>query len=233
MDYSIFVFHSDSGNCRGNGEFHFVFYREIVQERNTTINGGMQAIYWCEIKKIYCHQRCIKIQQDISLHQAEGRRLQMARQMLGDFHINLQSPLSHIPQWQFQQEIVQEIIQQFGPTLVRPSGMYWQSRDLSRSFGTSSISLTLSLYMECNAHSFFICKGVGSKQHMPLTRPFQGNHVKTNECVQHWQNEASPGWDGNSGGQSRDWEWNQWRPGSRIKDIMIDKEHADYYEMND
>ncbi len=42
----------------------------------------------------------------------------MARQMLGDFHINLQSPLSHIRQSQFQQGIVQEIIQQFGPTQI-------------------------------------------------------------------------------------------------------------------
>jgi hypothetical protein len=42
----------------------------------------------------------------------------MARQTLGDFHINLQSPLSHIQQSQFQQGIVQEIIQQFGPTQI-------------------------------------------------------------------------------------------------------------------
>ena len=42
----------------------------------------------------------------------------MARQTLGDFHINLQSPLSHIRQSQFQQGIVQEIIQQFGPTQI-------------------------------------------------------------------------------------------------------------------
>jgi hypothetical protein len=38
--------------------------------------------------------------------------------MLGDFHINLQLPLSHIQQSQFQQRIVQEIIQQFGPTQI-------------------------------------------------------------------------------------------------------------------
>ncbi len=38
--------------------------------------------------------------------------------MLGDFHINLQSPLSHIRQSQFQQGIVQEIIQQFGPKQI-------------------------------------------------------------------------------------------------------------------
>ena len=42
----------------------------------------------------------------------------MARQMLGDFHINLQLPLSHIRQSQFQQGIVQEIIQQFGLTQI-------------------------------------------------------------------------------------------------------------------
>ncbi len=42
----------------------------------------------------------------------------MARRMLGDFHINLQLPLSHIRQSQFQQGIVQEIIQQFGPTHI-------------------------------------------------------------------------------------------------------------------
>jgi hypothetical protein len=38
--------------------------------------------------------------------------------MLGDFHINLQLPLSHIQQSQFQQGIVQEIIQQFSPTQI-------------------------------------------------------------------------------------------------------------------
>ncbi len=42
----------------------------------------------------------------------------MARRMLGDFHINLQLPLSHIRRSQFQQGIVQEIIQQFGPTQI-------------------------------------------------------------------------------------------------------------------
>ncbi len=42
----------------------------------------------------------------------------MARQTLGDFHINLQLPLSHIRRSQFQQGIVQEIIQQFGPTQI-------------------------------------------------------------------------------------------------------------------
>jgi hypothetical protein len=42
----------------------------------------------------------------------------MARQTLGDFHIYLQLPLSHIRQSQFQQGIIQEIIQQFGPTQI-------------------------------------------------------------------------------------------------------------------
>jgi hypothetical protein len=42
----------------------------------------------------------------------------MAQQTLGDFHINLQSSPSHLPQSQFQQEIVQEIIQQFCPTQI-------------------------------------------------------------------------------------------------------------------
>ena len=42
----------------------------------------------------------------------------MARQMLGGFHITLQLPLSHIRQSQFQQGIVQEIIQQVGPTQI-------------------------------------------------------------------------------------------------------------------
>jgi hypothetical protein len=42
----------------------------------------------------------------------------MARRTLGDFHINLQSPLSHIQRSQFQQGIGQEIIQQFGPTQI-------------------------------------------------------------------------------------------------------------------
>ncbi len=42
----------------------------------------------------------------------------MTRQTLGDFHITLQLPLSHIQQSQFQQGIVQEIIQQFGPTQI-------------------------------------------------------------------------------------------------------------------
>ncbi len=42
----------------------------------------------------------------------------MARQTLSEFHINLQLPASHIQQSQFQQGIVQEIIQQFSPTQI-------------------------------------------------------------------------------------------------------------------
>jgi hypothetical protein len=49
----------------------------------------------------------------------------MARRTLGDFHINLQSPMSHIQQSQFQPGIIQEIIQQFSPAhiiLFEPPG---------------------------------------------------------------------------------------------------------------
>jgi hypothetical protein len=42
----------------------------------------------------------------------------MARQTLGDFHINLKLPMSHIQRSQFQQGVFQEIIQQFGPTQI-------------------------------------------------------------------------------------------------------------------
>jgi hypothetical protein len=42
----------------------------------------------------------------------------MARRTLGDFHINLQLPMSHIRRSQFQQGVVQEIIQQFGLTQI-------------------------------------------------------------------------------------------------------------------
>jgi hypothetical protein len=42
----------------------------------------------------------------------------MARQMLGDFHINLKLPPGHIQQSHLQQGTVQGIIQQFGPTQI-------------------------------------------------------------------------------------------------------------------
>jgi hypothetical protein len=70
------------------------------------------------IQKNYRCQCCIKICQDITLQQGERRRHQMARRTWGDFHINLQLPLSHIWWSQFQQGMVQEIIQQFGPTQI-------------------------------------------------------------------------------------------------------------------
>ncbi len=190
----------------------FVFHREIVQKRDTNINGGIQAILF-GIKKNYRGQRCIKICRCISLQQGEQQRPQMVQLMLGDFHINFQLPPSHIPQSQFQQEIVKKssnnsalhrlsCLNHRGRS-VCPSGVYWQSSNLSRSFGTSPISLTLSLYTKCNAHSFVICKGIGSKQNTPLMRPFQGNHVRTYECVNHGRNEAGPGWDGTSTGEQR------------------------------
>ncbi len=179
-------------------------------------------------------QLCIKICQGITLQQGGQQWHQMAwrTSALGDFHINLQSPPSHIQQSQFQQGIVQEIYNNSAlhrssclnrqGRLVCPSGVYWQSRDLSRGFGTSPISLTLSLFTECDVHSVIICKGVGSKQHTPLARQFQGNHVRTNECVWHGQNVAGPGWDGTStGGQSRDWEWNQWCPRGTKQDQEV------------
>jgi hypothetical protein len=72
----------------------------------------------CRIQKHYRCQCCIKICQDFTLQQGEQRQHQIARQTLGDFHINLQLPPSHIGQSQFQQGIVQEIIQQFGPTQI-------------------------------------------------------------------------------------------------------------------
>jgi hypothetical protein len=65
--------------------------------------------------------------QAISHNHSFNRKLskKLSRQMLGDFHINLLLPLSHIRRSQFQQGIVQEIIQQFGPTqtvLFEPPG---------------------------------------------------------------------------------------------------------------
>ncbi len=141
----------------------------------------------------------------------------MARRMLGDFYINLQLPLSHIGRSQFQQGIVQETIQQFGPTqivLFEPPGQIgtpkpkWRVLAIKRSieelkhltYFTDFIIVHGVQHSQC-----VICKGVGSKQHTPSMRQLQGNHVRTNECVQHGLNVAGPGWDGTStGGQSRD-----------------------------
>jgi hypothetical protein len=49
--------------------------------------------------------------------------------------------------------------------VLRYKEVCWQSSNLSRSFGTSPITLTISLYSECNVHSVVIWEGVGSKQH--------------------------------------------------------------------
>jgi hypothetical protein len=110
--------------------------------------------------------------------------------MLGDFHINPQSPPSHIRQSQFQQGIVEKIIQQFGPTQIvlfelpgeigLPERRVLAIKQSIEELWHLTYSLTLSLYTECNAHSVVICEG-DSKQHMPLMRQFQGNHVRTNE----------------------------------------------------
>jgi hypothetical protein len=72
----------------------------------------------CIIQKNSHCQLWNKICWDITLQQEEQQRHQVARQTLGDFHINLQSPMSHIQSSQFQQGIIQEIIQQFGPTQI-------------------------------------------------------------------------------------------------------------------
>ncbi len=79
---------------------------------------GYTRTIMCRIQKNYCRQRCIKICQDITLQQGEQRRRKMARWTLCDFHINLQSPPSHIRESQFQQGMVKEIIQQFSPTQI-------------------------------------------------------------------------------------------------------------------
>ena len=72
----------------------------------------------CRIQKNSPCQCCIKICWGITFQWGKRQWHQMARQTLGDFHINLQLPLSHIRWSQFQQGIVQEIIQQFGPTQI-------------------------------------------------------------------------------------------------------------------
>jgi hypothetical protein len=87
---------------------------------------GYTSNILCRIQKNHRFQRHIIIFQDITFQQGEQRRHQKARQTLGDFHTNLQLPLSHIRQSQFQQGMAQEIIQQFNPTrivLFEPPGM--------------------------------------------------------------------------------------------------------------
>jgi hypothetical protein len=178
----------------------------------------------CRIQKNYRHQRCVKIWQDITLQQGERRRPQMAQQTLGNIisTSNCLHAISH--DHSFNRKLSKKLSNDLAlrrlscsncwGRSVRPSGMYWQSSDLSRSFGTSPISQTLSLYMECNLHSVVICKVIVSKQHTSLMRPFQRNHVRTSECIWHGQNGAGLGRDGTSTGDgSRDREWNQPCPG--------------------
>ncbi len=163
----------------------------------------------CRIQKDSHCQHCNKIRWDITLQQGEQQWHQMARRTLGDFHINLQSPMSHIWQAQFQQGIIQEIIQQFGPTqivLFEAPGEICSperrvlaiKRSIKELRHLTYFTDFIIVYKVKNSQSVIICKGVGSKQHKPLTLQFQGNHVRTNECVQHGWKVAGPGWDGTS-----------------------------------
>ncbi len=147
----------------------------------------------------------------------------MARRTLGDFHINLQSPLSHIQWSQFQQGMVKEIIQQFGPTqivLFEPLGEIGTPKQ-----GVLVIKQSIKeLWHLTYFTDFIIVHGVQHAQCCNLwgcwiqttytiNTASPWNHVRTNECVQHGLNVAGPGWDGTStSGQSRDWELNQWHP---------------------
>ncbi len=101
----------------------------------------------------------------------------MARQMLGDFHINLQSPLSHIQGSQFQQGIVQEIIQQFGPTQIvlfempgeigMPERHVLAIKQSIEELKHLTYFTDFIIVQRVQHSSVIICKGVGSKQHMP------------------------------------------------------------------
>ncbi len=186
----------------------------------------------CRIQKNSHCQRCNKICWDITLQRGEQWRHQMARQTLCDFILTSYCLWAISKDHSFNRELSKKLSNNSAlhrlsclnrrGRLVRPSGVYWQSSNLSRSFGTSLISLTLSLYMECNGHIVVICKGVGSKQHTSLTRQFWGNHLRTYECVQHGLNVAGPGWDGTStGSQSRGLEWNQWCPRGTKQDQEV------------
>ncbi len=111
---------------------------------------------------------------------------------------------------QFQQGIVQEIIQQFGPTqivLFEPPG----------EIGTPKLHVLATkqsikeLWHLTYFTDFIIVHGVQCSQ----CRNLQGRWIQatyainalTYECVQHVLNVAGPGWDGTStGGQSRDLE---------------------------
>ena len=139
----------------------------------------------------------------------------MARRTLGDFHINLLLHLSHIRRSQFQQGIIQEIIQQFSPTqivLFEPPGEIGTPKRRVLAIKQCIKELRHLTYVT----AFIIVHGVQCSQchnlqgcsiqaTYAINAAFQGNHVRTNECVQHGQNVAYPGWYGTStGGQSRD-----------------------------
>ncbi len=89
-------------------------------------------------------------------HRGAQQRPQMAQQTLDDFHINLQLPLSH-QDHSFNRKLSKKLSNNLalhwlsclncrGRSVVHQSGVYWQSSNQLRSFGTSPISLTLSLY---------------------------------------------------------------------------------------
>ncbi len=156
----------------------------------------------------------------------------MARQMLGDFHINLQLPLSHTRWSQFQQGIVQEIIQQFGPTqivLFEPPGEIGTPERRVLAIKQSIKELWHLTYFT----DFVIVHGVQCSQCCNLQgcwiqATYAINAVIPRESCEDlwvcstWLNVAGPGWGGTStGGQSRDWEWNQWHPRSIKQDQEV------------
>ncbi len=137
----------------------------------------------CKIQKNSPFQRCIKIRWDITFQWREQRRHQMARWMVGDFHINLQLPLSHIRRSHFQHGIVQEIIQQFGPSqivLFEPPGEIGTPKrcvlaikqSIKERWHLTYFTDFIIVYGVQRSQCVVICKGVGSKQHMPLMQQF-------------------------------------------------------------
>jgi hypothetical protein len=87
----------------------------------------------------------------------------MAQQTLDDLHMTLQLPPSHIRQSQFQQEIVQEIIQQFVPTqivLFEPPGEIGTPKQHVLAIKQSIKDFQHFTYFT----EFFIVRGVQNKQ---------------------------------------------------------------------
>jgi hypothetical protein len=136
----------------------------------------------------------------------------MAKRTLSDFHINLQSPMSHIRRSQFQQVIIQEIIQQFGPAqivLFEPPGDIGFPKRREPAIKRSIKELGHLTYF-----TYFIivhrvqCSQCSNLRECWIQATYAINAaVRTNECVQHRQNLPSPGWDGiSTGGQNRDLE---------------------------